>query len=98
MQNVQSPRMKVISQNELEVFLGICMYMSIVDTSFRRSYWSLNTRQDMVADAMTINRLEEILSALHLNDPALENKSSEGGFDPSPEDSSHGGETPCDIQ
>ncbi|KAK8758584.1 hypothetical protein V5799_003783, partial [Amblyomma americanum] len=74
------PKMKVI-KNEMEVFLGICMYMSIVDISFRRSYWSSNTRQDMVADAMTVNRWEEILSVLHLNDAALEKKSSEEGFD-----------------
>ncbi|KAK8771379.1 hypothetical protein V5799_025377 [Amblyomma americanum] len=75
------PKMKVITKNEMEVFLGICMYMSIVDISFRRSYWSSNTRQDMVADAMTVNRWEEILSVLHLNDAALEKKSSEEGFD-----------------
>lgn len=85
------PRMKVICQNEMEVFLGIYMYTSILDILFRRSYWSSNTRQDMVADVMTVNRWEEILSVLHLNDPALE-KSSEDGF------LFHGGETQCDIQ
>lgn len=54
------PRMK-ISQNEMEVFLSIYMYTSIVDISLRRSYWSSNTRQDMVADATTLNRWEETL-------------------------------------
>ena len=47
------------------------LHMSVVHLSTRRMYWSPRTRQDSVADVMTINRFEEILSVLHANDNEL---------------------------
>ncbi|KAK3797566.1 hypothetical protein RRG08_054594 [Elysia crispata] len=55
----------------MRVFIGICLYMSIVDMPFRRMYWASHSRQNAVADNMTCNRFEEILSLLHLNDNEL---------------------------
>lgn len=74
-------KMNVITINEMEVFLGICFYMSVIDIPFRRWYWSPGTRQEMVSNAMTVNRWEEILSVLHMNDKALEKKPADVGFD-----------------
>ncbi|XP_064469715.1 piggyBac transposable element-derived protein 3-like [Ornithodoros turicata] len=74
-------KMKPITHNEMEVFLGMCRYMSVVHVPHRRWYWSPSTRQDTIANAVTLNRWEEILSVLHLSDPALEKKSTDPGFD-----------------
>ena len=60
-----------VSCEEMRVFIGICLYMSIVDMPFRRMYWASHSRQNAVADNMTCNRFEEILSLLHLNDNEL---------------------------
>ena len=42
--------------------------MSVADLPFRRMYWSRATRQSIVANTLTINRFEEIVSLLHVND------------------------------
>ena len=55
--------------------------MSILDLPFRRWYWSLNTRQDIVADSMTVNRFEEIFSLLHCNDNTMQKQRDEEGYD-----------------
>ena len=56
---------------EITVPEKICLYMSVVDLPFRRMYWSRATRQPIVANALSINRFEEILSLLHVNDNQL---------------------------
>lgn len=48
--------------------------MSIVSLPARRMYWSTKTRVPAVADQMTLNRFEEILSLLHVNDNELMKK------------------------
>ena len=62
-------------------FLGICLYMSVVDLPFRRMYWSRATRQPIVANALSINRFEEILSLLHVNDNQLQSVNGTEGYD-----------------
>ena len=49
-----------LEELEMRSFLGICIYMSVVDLPFRRMYCSHATRQSIVA--LTINRFEEILT------------------------------------
>lgn len=70
-----------VDMQDLRTFLGICLYMTIVDLPFRRMYWSPGTKQRLVSDAMTVNRFEEIISILHANDNELEKKKGEPGFD-----------------
>lgn len=60
-----------ITLEDVRIFTGICLYMSIVDLPFRRMYWAPQSRQNVFADNMTCNRFEEILSLLHLNDNEL---------------------------
>ena len=57
--------------------------MSVVHVPTRRILVTNSplTRQDSVADVMTINRLEEILSVLHANDNELLKKQGEPGYD-----------------
>lgn len=73
--------MEAVHLEELVVFLGISCYMSIVDLPSRRMYWSPGTRQPVVAEAMTVNRFEAILSVIHMNDNVLMKERGERGFD-----------------
>ena len=74
-------RIKSITNPEIRAVIGILFYMSVVHLPTRRMYWSQLTRQDSVADVMTINRFEEILSVLHANDNELLKKQGEPGYD-----------------
>ena len=46
----------------MRTFLDNYMCMSVVDLPFRRMHCSHATRQSIVANALTINRFEEILT------------------------------------
>lgn len=74
-------RVDPFSVQEIKTFIGICLYMCIVHLPFRRWYWAPNTRQDIVADRMTVNRFEAIFSLLHSNDNTLQKKKGEEGYD-----------------
>ena len=71
-----------ITLDDIKVFTGICLYMSIVDMPFRRMYWAPQSRQNVVANNMTCNRFEEILSLLHLNDNELIKPKGHPNYDP----------------
>lgn len=62
-------------------FIGIVLYMSVVDLTFRRMYWSANTCHADVAYFMTRNRLDEILSLLHASNDDDKVKKGEDGHD-----------------
>ena len=78
---LQKHHVPSVSREEIRIFLGICLYMTIVQLPFRRMYWSPATRQAIVADAMTCNRFEQILSVVHLNDNELMAPRGEVGYD-----------------
>lgn len=73
--------MCAVTVEDMRVFIGIILYMTIVELPFRRMYWSPGTRQALIADAMTCNRFEEILSVLHVNDNELSKERGQPGFD-----------------
>ena len=59
-------RVKSIAVSQMSAFIGICVYMFVVDMPQRRMYWSPATRRDPVAKIMTVNRFEEIfLCCMH---------------------------------
>ena len=49
-----------VTHNEMEMYLGLLVMMSIIKLPQIRMYWSKETRVPSVADAMAINRLEKI--------------------------------------
>ena len=81
MQQLGRTRVNLISVQKMKILVGICFYMSIVILPNRRMYWSAKTRQPIVADAITVNRFEEILSVLHANDNELIKQKGEPGYD-----------------
>ena len=81
MRQLEKTRMKQISVKEMKILVGICFYMSIVSLPTRRMCCAKKTRQSAVADAMTINRFEDILSVLHASDNELMKKKGEPGYD-----------------
>lgn len=53
---------------ELEIFIGICIYMSVVKLSKHRRYWSPNANIRSVTDFMSCARWEKIKSCIHFAD------------------------------
>ena len=80
-QQLGRSKCKPISVSEMRTLVGICFYMTIVVLPNRRMYWSAETRQPTVANAMTVNRFEEILSVFHVNDNGLMKGRGERGYD-----------------
>ena len=60
------------SEKEVSQCLGILMYMSIVSLPNIRLYWRASLRNDMVANVMSRDRFEQIVSSLHLSDNDLQ--------------------------
>ena len=63
--NINKPLL--LTQVELEQFLGIVFYMSIVKLPRARLYWNPQVRIPKVSDAMQLKRFEEIKSKLHFH-------------------------------
>ncbi|XP_045115262.1 piggyBac transposable element-derived protein 2-like [Portunus trituberculatus] len=57
-----------LTVQELEVFLGICIYMSIVKMTSHRRYWTSDAHLRAVIDYMSCARWERIKSCIHFAD------------------------------
>lgn len=79
--DLKREKVQPVTVTEMRSFIGACLYMSIVNLPGRRMYWSPKTKQATVADAMTCNRFEEILSILHANDNETAKPKSQKGYD-----------------
>ena len=70
--NLYSVQRKGTSLNttsgEIEQFIGIQMYMSIIDFPAYRTYWALETRYLPIADVMSRNRYQQLREFLHVSD------------------------------
>ncbi|XP_056229119.1 piggyBac transposable element-derived protein 3-like [Seriola aureovittata] len=53
---------------EMEQFIGVCFYMSVHGLPKTRLYWNPQTRVEMVANTITVNRWENIKRYLHFAD------------------------------
>ena len=60
-----------ITLEEINQFIGIIIYIGVVKLPARRMYWATKTRVDKIANVMTRNRFEEILTTIHFNDNGL---------------------------
>lgn len=56
-----------VTEDEINVFIGICIYMSILHLPSTRSYWNNSLDIPAVSQVMTCNRFEEIKRFLHFN-------------------------------
>ena len=57
-----------LNKDDLEKFLGCCMFMSVIKLPRFRMYWANVTRISQVADVMPRNRWECLKASLHFND------------------------------
>ena len=64
-------KISTVTKAEIIKFIGIVLYMGIHKLPNRRLYWGNKTQVPLIAEAMSRNRFEEILSILHFNDNQL---------------------------
>lgn len=57
-----------VTKEEMEQFIGIVLFMSIVKLPAARLYWNATIGQAQVYEIMTCNRFEAIKQHLHFND------------------------------
>ena len=60
-----------VSAVDIEKFIGISLYMSLVKLTYVRNYWSTNFRVPQVADTMTVNHFEDLKRVLHFSDNSV---------------------------
>jgi len=58
----------VFTKKDIQKYLGICVFTSVVHMSSIRDYWSQELRFDPIADTMSLNNFEKIRRYLHFND------------------------------
>lgn len=58
----------VLSENELQQFVGMALYMSIIQLPNTRDYWSPSLGHPKVSEIMSLNRWEELKRFIHFND------------------------------
>jgi hypothetical protein len=58
----------LITETEIEQFIGCCFFMSIYGMPSSRMYWKAETRVGAVADAISRNRWETFKLRLHFSD------------------------------
>lgn len=66
-----SRKVKKASLGEIQTVIGTMILMGIVKLPNRKMYWGANTRNDLIADNISRNRFDEIVSMLHFNDNSL---------------------------
>lgn len=54
--------------NEIEQFIGLCIYMSIYGLPRSRLYWAAKTNVEKIQSVMPRNRWEQLKNSLHFND------------------------------
>ena len=70
-----------LNVKELEKFIGIAMYMSLVKLRRTRQYWSPETEVSAITECMGSKRWETIKRFLHFNDNEKASKKGEPGYD-----------------
>ena len=60
-----------ITVEDIKKAFGIVLYMGILKLPNRRMYWQNNTRVDIIANTMGVNRFAKIMQLLHYNDNNL---------------------------
>ncbi|CAI6371787.1 unnamed protein product [Macrosiphum euphorbiae] len=58
----------VFTKKDIQKYLGICIFTSVVHMSSVRDYWSQGLRFEPIAETMSLNNFEKIRRYLHFND------------------------------
>jgi hypothetical protein len=71
------------TENEVRLFLGINLFMSVKKLPSYRNYWSSSPdlHDSHISDLMTVKRFSFLLSHIHANDNSLMPKRGEDNFD-----------------
>lgn len=70
-----------VNHNEMEMYLGMLVMMSIIKLPQIRMYWGKATRIPAVADIMPVNRFEKIKHFFHCNDNCKNLPNTDKDFD-----------------
>ena len=73
-------KIKTVSIQDIKRILGIVLYMGIVKLPNCTMYWQDQTRIDLIADAMSVNRFGDIVILLHFNDNNLISSGNDNGY------------------
>lgn len=71
-----------IAISELEQFISILLYSTLMKSADFRMYWNNHLRWPIIADIMPVKRFETIKQYFHLCDNGLIKKKHEDGYDP----------------
>ena len=69
----QKLKVKPMDESELRKLIGFLFYGSVVKLPTKCDYWRELSRQSMVSDNISRNRIEELLRILHFNNNTLSN-------------------------
>lgn len=65
------------SKEELQRFIGVAMWMSLIKQPNTRRYWAPNTRTAQIAEVMPVNRFEDIKKFIHFSDNMIATKNTD---------------------
>ena len=71
MVNSAAKKVDNVTIEDIKKLFVIILYMGIVKLPNRRMYWQSQTRIDLIAEAMPVNRFAQILHVLHYNNNNL---------------------------
>lgn len=69
--NHGAKKIEPVTIEDIKKVFGIILYMGVVKLPNRRMYWKYQTRIDLIANAMPVNRFGQILSVFHYNNNDL---------------------------
>lgn len=75
-------KMFCTTAKEIEQFVGICLYMSVIQLPSTRHYWNESLGHPKINNVMACNRFEEIKRFLHFNTNSTQVPKGQSGHDP----------------
>lgn len=71
-----------ITAVDIEKYLAILLYTTIMPAADMRNYWQKDIRWNVIADIMPVKRFEQIKQFLHFCDNSQQIKKGQDGYDP----------------
>jgi len=70
-----------VSEIDIQKFIAVLIYMSVVRLPRHRMYWSKPTKQELISSVLTGERFDQILSILHFNNNEGEPTKTDHNYD-----------------